>query len=514
MANVVGTIKGYHGGAKTIANIFDSKQTYVGQAKILMHFDSSVTTDAGGNSWAAIGSKVLSLNPGSCVVASSQSNFNIGTTFTIEAWIYPRSWTSAVYSTYAFPIFSRWAHGSSTLYALNVGGNGSTTGLGSAVFFVGSGSGSGGTSSVESEYCIPLNQWSHIAASRDSSNVVRLFINGALVKYATISNSVYNNSSYPTTIGASSSKNVWADGYISDVRLSNICRYTSNFSPAARGSMAKDSYTQSLLKFTSSTTYDECGNTWTSYGSPTCESVLLSGNVKFGAKSLAFATANSGVVCNSHNAYIGTQPFTVDWWEYVENRDTARWRTRFDFVISSGSTQVGSQFACAQPVNASYTSFCLDANGKRIINYPSNVFPVTYGTWMHRAITRDRNNVLRCFSNGTKTYETTFAYSIENKTKVYIGNTQADSSNNLSTYSLPGCIDEFRVVVGKAMWTANFTPPSSPYALTTGAVAVNGNLRIRHNNANCYVPLTNNKSNTATPCLAVRHGSTNFYSIK
>ena len=45
-------------------------------------------------------------------------------------------------------------------------------------------------------------------------------------------------------------------------------------------------------------------------------------------------------------------------------------------------------------------------------------------------------------------------------------------------------------------------------------ISVPGNMLIRHNNANCYIPLTTNKANTSTPCLAVRHGNTNYYAIK
>ena len=45
-------------------------------------------------------------------------------------------------------------------------------------------------------------------------------------------------------------------------------------------------------------------------------------------------------------------------------------------------------------------------------------------------------------------------------------------------------------------------------------ISVPGNMLIRHNGANCYVPLTTDKSLTSTPCLAVRHGNTNYYAIK
>ena len=45
-------------------------------------------------------------------------------------------------------------------------------------------------------------------------------------------------------------------------------------------------------------------------------------------------------------------------------------------------------------------------------------------------------------------------------------------------------------------------------------ISVPGNMLIRHNNANRYVPLTTDKSLTSTPCLAIRHNNTNYYAIK
>ena len=504
----VGTIKGYHSGVKTIANIYDVKQSAIGETKVLMHFDAPAITDECGNTWTQAGTtSALGLNGSSCIVANDQTNFNLSTTFTIEAWIYPRSWKEARGPDYVFPIISRWSHYVGTLWMFVIGGQ-STTGEGKINFGIANkSSGSGDLTNILSSYDVPLNKWSHIAASRDSNNVVRLFLNGTLMVSKTITNTVYNLSSYPTTIGASSNQIVWADGYIDDVRISNSCRYTADFTPPSRGSISKDSNTVSLLKFDSSTTADECDHTWTQVGSPSIDSVLISSaQSKFGGKALYGNDSSWGILCNQHNAYIGTQPFTIDWWEYIENRDTGRWRARFDFDVSG-------QFACAQGPNTSYASFCIDVNEKRVINYPANVFPVTYGTWMHRAMTRDTNNVLRCFSNGTKTYETTFAHSIENKTRVCIGNSQA-AFRNSGAVGLTGYMDEFRVVVGKAIWTANFTPPTSTHTVLDDAFNVNGNMLIRHNNANCYIPLTSNKANTSTPCLAVRHGSTNYYAIK
>ena len=45
-------------------------------------------------------------------------------------------------------------------------------------------------------------------------------------------------------------------------------------------------------------------------------------------------------------------------------------------------------------------------------------------------------------------------------------------------------------------------------------ITVPANMLIRHNAANHYIPLTTSTANTSAPYLAVRHGNTNFYTIK
>lgn len=79
-------------------------------------------------------------------------------------------------------------------------------------------------------------------------------------------------------------------------------------------------------------------------------------------------------------------------------------------------------------------------------------------TWTHLAFTRSGSS-LRCFVNGSQ-----------------IGSTQTDSSNissagainigrrNDASSEFNGWLDEFRIIKGRAAWTASFSAPTSPYS--------------------------------------------------
>lgn len=80
---------------------------------------------------------------------------------------------------------------------------------------------------------------------------------------------------------------------------------------------------------------------------------------------------------------------------------------------------------------------------------------LTTNIWHHLAVTRQSGST-RMFFDG-----------------VQQGSTWADSTNyndptfelgyNNAGYAVDGYIDELRIIVGTAAWTANFTPPSAPY---------------------------------------------------
>jgi hypothetical protein len=79
---------------------------------------------------------------------------------------------------------------------------------------------------------IGLNKWTHIALTRDSGNIIRLFFDGIFYNSITLTGSL-NTGSVITRIGCSSHTTGQCHaGYIDSFRITKgVCRYTANFDP-------------------------------------------------------------------------------------------------------------------------------------------------------------------------------------------------------------------------------------------------------------------------------------------
>lgn len=162
------------------------------------------------------------------------SAYNTITTgpFTIEAWIY-KTGTDLTVICGTF----NWSNGNNSGWYLGVGADNKLILRGS------NGTWNSTSAIVTSSGTVPLNQWVHVAATRDGSNAVRIFINGQLEGTTTNYSHTLNrvgakNTSelrYALRVGAylSDSYIVAAFiGYIDDLRLtSGVARYTANFTP-------------------------------------------------------------------------------------------------------------------------------------------------------------------------------------------------------------------------------------------------------------------------------------------
>jgi hypothetical protein len=204
----------------TSAGIYDASMMTtmetLGDAKL-----STAVTKFGGSSMYFDGST-------SKVVTVSSPNMYMNGAFTIECWVY---WT-----------------GTSTLYQNFVGSNDTFTSNASFFRVWGTSTGGGlankigignpshdGLSAVYSVNSLPVNTWTHVAATRDNSNIVRIFINGILERTGSTDTSVYNFGQGGTCIGDSpwDGAQGWFSGYIDDLRITKgVARYTSNFTPA------------------------------------------------------------------------------------------------------------------------------------------------------------------------------------------------------------------------------------------------------------------------------------------
>ena len=96
-----------------------------------------------------------------------------------------------------------------------------------------------------------LNQWYHIAATRDGDSDCRIFVDGTQVGSTANSTGTISGANGGVTgvkIGAESSLGAMWNGWIDEVRLSDNARYTSNFTPST-AAFGSDANTMGLYHF-------------------------------------------------------------------------------------------------------------------------------------------------------------------------------------------------------------------------------------------------------------------------
>ncbi len=190
---------------------------------------------------------------------------------------------------------------------------------------------------------------------------------------------------------------------------------------------------------------------WTAHG----HAVLSTAQTKFGYSSLYCPDAADGTdyvdTPASSDLNFTTSDFTVDVWF---NRQGGNGTTR---VIAGQCNSGGSD-----------QSFQLTLNSSNVLTASVNgATPVTGTTaitsigWHHAAFIRT-GNILRLFLDGVQEGgDVAFSGTVNSSASpLAIGRIGA-----FPTLSFNGYIDEFRLSIGVARWTSNFTPPNSPYSL-------------------------------------------------
>jgi hypothetical protein len=188
--------------------------TTVGGAKI-----SQAVFKYGTGSLSFNGSTDYLTTPSSVVSAFGTGDF------TVESWVYTTNLTAtntiidnrtgATTTAYVFAVFS----------------------TGALNFY----DGPNNTDKTTATGLITTNTWYHVAATR-SGTTLRLFVNGILASTFTGISSDYG-STQPLSIGRQVSASGYFYGYIDDLRISKIARYTNNF-PAPTALLSTGTYIQ------------------------------------------------------------------------------------------------------------------------------------------------------------------------------------------------------------------------------------------------------------------------------
>lgn len=186
---------------------------------------------------------------------------------------------------------------------------------------------------------------------------------------------------------------------------------------------------------------------------------------KFGGSSILFnGTGAYLAVPDADITEFGSGNFTIDFWMRTTTvaAGTASLLSKRPDISTVAPIELNRSGAALALLMSSNV-----ANGWDIaVNTSPNVF--TANTWHHIAVVRNGTNI-RVYVDGVSVISVTSSLSTINNAAAYqIGR----AINGSQLFS--GWLDEYRISVGVARWTSNFTPPTSAYtgASTTDNLAV------------------------------------------
>jgi hypothetical protein len=370
---------------------------------------------------------------------SQQTALSFGTgDFTVEAWVYPTANPSSFWSIIdarGSAIAAPWAAGLRL-----ISGN-------LRIEFY------GGTS-IQGSINVPLNSWTHVAFAR-SGTTLRGFVNGVVDINTTMSTNL-NIAAGTQVIGAIIDP-TYNTGYLTDVRVvKGTAVYTTNFTPPAspltavantslltlqnnqpnNNNMFLDSSTNNFLITRNGNTtqgsFSPYGGGWSNFFDGTGDYLTAPANTAF---------------------QYGTGNFTIEFWQYYNNL------TNFQSIITSGYTPSG--------VTGGWIVQTGNGDGKINFYYQGVAATliaaetgttVVPGIWYHIAIVRN-GSTTTIYRNGVSVGSGSDSNSYIANANVVIG---GGSNTGFNNYWFNGYLSNVRIVKGTAVYTSNFTPPTTP----------------------------------------------------
>lgn len=218
----------------------------------------------------------------------------------------------------------------------------------------------------------------------------------------------------------------------------------------------KTAKTSSLMHFNNNIT-DDNGRTWTNNGGATFDAT----NKKFGSHAISFNGTNQWIDTPASDDFsFGVEDFTIDCW--IRPTSLASIQT-----IYQNDDGVGNDYQVQIKLSATTGYLSADffnnlrTNIASVNSYyaPAGALSLAINTWYHVAVV-NKDGLVMLFLNGTLLDSTRLKGTIMPSKIARLGASLG------SAYYFAGQIDEFRIIKGKAMYTANFTPPVAEYTYT------------------------------------------------
>lgn len=333
-----------------------------------------------------------------------------------------------------------------------------------------------------------LNSWHHVALSRVGTNIFA-FINGQLKQTFNVGTAAIYDNGYATTLG------YWTNGgaafndfngIIQDLRITKgTGLYSSTFVPPTGKPTATAS--TSLLVCQDGSVFDKSTNLHipTIYGVPVPSSD--DATPPTGSSLVFTGTAGSYLQLGGQSNFaFGTGDFTIEMWY-------------FPYAISN-------QQLYSSQASGAYTTapdLWMNTSGKLNLQVGSNgsikqTAALSPMTWYHIALVR-RSNSTTIYINGIESGSP----AVDNNNYIIPANRPIIGGYGYSTNSYPvnGMISDLRVVKGTAVYTGNFTPPTSKLSEVAGTSLMlnNGYLGDGSNNKFPVTAVNNVKRIASSP---------------
>lgn len=413
---------------------------------------NAATNNAGNGGWGLSHTLLTKTNTGqtstayshffngsASVTAATNNAFAFGTgDFTVEGWVYM---ASSVTSQCIVDFRSSSSSTAGFILSIDSGG------------YIRVGTGTNTNVLYSSSIVATTGTWYHIALTR-SGTTMRVFANGVLAN--TVTNSTNFTDNY-CKIGYAISGTEKLNGNISSLRIvKGTALYTATFT-APTGPLTPVPNT-SLLTCNSSTFTDNSNNAITLTNS---SATAVTDRIPFGGTSgysYYFANNTYLEISSQANLALGSGDFTWECFIYANSASIPSNDTIYD--QRNGTNGLGVIQPCVQLISGSGYSWYVAAGDK----ITSGTAAVKLQQWQHFAICR-ASGTTRMFLDGVQV-----GTNYTDSNNYPAGSLRIGTSNDGATSSsryFAGYISNLRVIVGTALYTANFTKPSAELTAVT-----------------------------------------------
>jgi hypothetical protein len=340
------------------------------------------------------------------------------------------------------------------------------------------------STSITGATSLAANTWYYVAVVRagTGSNQTTLYVNA--VSDATGTSATTFSQTDNMKIGADRSNTNFANGYISNLRLSNTNRTISSTPTSA---LAADSNTIFLGLYNNRFQYTDSTAAFTNMTVTGTPSVQAFSPFNPTASWSAATYGGSGYFdgsgdylngpTNTATAFNLTGDFTIESWCYFSSVSTA-----FAGILSYADSSGFNGWELINNAGTVYFRFLTGSAGAGQVTASSTI---TTNQWYHIAVSRS-GSTITLYINGSSVGTVTYSSS-QSSSSSFIKVAADRVGSTLST----GYLSNTRVVNGTAVYTAAFTPPTAPLTAIT-----NTSLLLSFTNAGIYDATSKNDLET------------------